>query len=172
MAGGTANHSTIAVNVTSSLHQQLRGKPCRVFNGDLRIKVAQSQKSFNTYPDASIACPPLEWEKKRSHVKDTLLNPRVLFEVVTPATYDWDTMGKSDHYKLLNSLSDYIIIWQDRVRIEHFQRQDEKWFVQSYTHRTDAFALSDLEITLSLDEIYDGIDVPEDLRLFTEWEDD
>ncbi|HEY0073933.1 MAG TPA: Uma2 family endonuclease [Abditibacteriaceae bacterium] len=172
MAGGTANHSALTVRIAGLCDAKLRGKSCRVFGSDLRVKVAKSNKQFNTYPDVSIACPPFEWEKKRSNVKDTLLNPRVLFEVLSPSTSDYDRTLKFDQYKLIESLSDYVIIWQDRVRIEHFHRENERWMQQSFTRRTDTFELPDLEVTLSLEEIYEGVDVPEDLRLIPDLEDE
>lgn len=165
MAGGTINHASAAANLIGAVGRQLAGKPCRVVGSDMRVKVEKSTNNFNTYPDAAIACPPLEFEKKRSGVKDTLLNPRVLFEVLSPSTMEYDRTGKFDEYKLIDSLTDYVVIWQDRVRIEHFHRQDGHWFIESHINRADAFELPGLEVTLSLAEIYDGIEVPDRLQL-------
>ncbi len=166
MSGGTATHSLMAMRIGASLTNQLRGKPCRAFGSDLRVKVQKSRKNFNTYPDISIACPPFEFEEKRSGVKDTLLNPRVLIEVLSPSTEKFDRADKFDQYKLIESLTDYILVAQDRVRIEHYHRgEGQLWTVQSFNQRADSFALPELEILLSLEEIYEGLDVPEGLIL-------
>ena len=172
MAGGTFNHARVAANVLGAVQQQLHGKPCVVVGSDLRVKVARSRKRFNTYPDVSIACPPFQFEKRRSNVKDTLLNPRVLIEVLSPSTADYDRTSKFDEYKLIDSLTDYIVVWQDRVRVEHYHRANGQWFIESYTRREDTLSLPDLEITLALEDIYAGLDVPEVLRLLPELEDE
>lgn len=172
MSGGTASHSRLSVRIASLCDSQLRGKPCLVYGSDLRVKVAKSRKNFNTYPDVSIACPPFEWEKKRSGVQDTLLNPRVLVEVLSPSTAEYDRTSKFDEYKLIESLTDYILIWQDRVRVEHFHRENARWTIDSYTLRSAAFTLPDLEISLALADIYEGLDVPEVLHLLPELPDE
>jgi Uma2 family endonuclease len=172
MAGGTFNHAEISGNVLTALRQRLKGKPCRALGSDLRIKVDKSAKRFNTYPDISIACPPFEWEKRRSGVKDTLLNPRVLIEVLSRSTGEYDRTAKFDEYKLLDSLTDYVLIWQDRVRIEHFHRENGNWILKSYAHRDDILALPEWAISLPLAEIYEGVDVPEVLQLFSAIEDE
>ena len=173
MAGGTEGHSAVSLNVSSSIHRQLRGKPCRVYNSDLRIKVERSRRKFNTYPDISIACPPLRFEPKRSGIKDTLLNPRVLIEVLSPSTEKHDRTTKFDEFKLIESLTDYILIEQNQIRVEHYHRtENDLWTVQVYTQRSDVFALPELEMTLALDEIYEGVEISEILRLLPELQDD
>ena len=138
-----------------------------VVGSDVRVKVQKSKKRFNTYPDASIVCPPFEFEKRRSGVKDTLLNPRVLFEVISPSTGEFDQNEKFDQYKLIESLTDYILIWPERVRVRHYHRSDGGWIEKSYTQRTDSFSLPELELTLSLNEIYEGLEISETLLLFS-----
>ena len=166
MAGGTEGHSLISGNVYAGIHRQMRGKPCRVYNSDLRIKVERSRRKFNTYPDISIACPPLRFEPKRSGIKDTLLNPRVLIEVLSPSTEKHDRTTKFDEFKLIESLTDYILIEQNQIRVEHYHRtQNDLWTVQVYAERSDVFALSELKLTLVLEEIYEGIEIAENLRL-------
>ena len=172
MSGGTFNHARVAANVTRAWGNQLQGKPCVVVGSDLRVKVAKSRHRFNTYPDVSIVCPPFQFEKRRSNVKDTLLNPRVLVEVLSPSTAEYDRTSKFDEYKLIESLTDYILIWQDRVRVEHYHRKNDQWFIEGYTRREDTLALPELEITLALEDIYEGLDVPEVLRLLPELEDE
>jgi Uma2 family endonuclease len=173
MSGGTANHSLITVRISAAFTTQLRGKACRAFGSDLRVKICRSSKRFNTYPDISIACPPLHFEEKRSGVKDTLLNPRVIVEVLSPSTEKHDRTTKFDEYKLIESLTDYILVEQERIRVEHYHRTENgKWMVESYINREDSFSLPGLEIMLSLAEIYEEIDLSADLRLVKELSED
>ena len=169
MSGGTFNHGRIAASVIRRLGNKLAGKPCVVVGSDVRVKVEKSRNRFNTYPDVSIACPPFRFEEKRSGIKDTLLNPRVLIEVLSPSTEKFDRTAKFDEYKLIESLTDYLLIEQEQIRVEHYHRAENGlWTVQSYTAPDDSFALIELEITLSLAEIYEGVEVSEALRLLPE----
>lgn len=166
MSGGTEKHALASGNTYAAIHRQLRGKACRVYGSDLRVKVERSRRSFNTYPAISIACPPLRFEEKESGIKDTLLNPHVLIEVLSPSTEKFDRTTKFDEYKLIESLSDYILIEQDQLRVEHYHRAEGNlWTVQSYTQSSDAFTLPGLDITLALNEIYEGVETSEPLSL-------
>lgn len=167
MSGGTFSHAEIIANVVCHIGNQLKSKPCVVLGSNMRIKIAKSKKRFNTYPDISIACPPFEFEKRRSNVKDTLLNPRVLVEVLSPSTAEFDQNEKFDEYKLIESLTDYILIWQDRVRVKHYHKTNGAWVEQSYNQRSDSFTLAEPEITFSLEEIYESLDIPETPLLFS-----
>ena len=162
MSGGTFNHGRIAANILASTHTRLRDKPCVAVGSDVRVKIAKSKKRANVYPDVSITCPPFEFEEKRSGVEDTLLNPRVIFEVLSPSTMEYDQNDKFDEYKLLDSLTDYILVWSERVRVKHYHRNEKnEWIEKIYNQRDAEFALSSIEITLSLQEIYDDMEISE-----------
>ena len=81
MAGGSRKHSLIASNLIRELGDKLRGKPCVVFNSDLRIKIESS--GLYTYPDASVVCGP---SKAVTGADDTIVNPVLLAEVLSDST--------------------------------------------------------------------------------------
>lgn len=125
MAGGSREHSLIATNVAAELRAALRSSPCEVHGSDLRVYVPAT--GLFTYPDASIACPPQFLEDKRP---DTLINPAVLVEVLSDTTEAYDRGEKFEHYRTIVSLTDYILIAQNRVLIERYTRQpDGGWLM-------------------------------------------
>ena len=162
MRSGTFIHALIIANVVGIVGNQLDENPCVALGSGMRVKVTKSTHNFNTYPDISIACPSFEFEARRSGVKDTLLNPRVIFEVLSPSTMEYDQNDKFDEYKLLDSLTDYVLVWSERVRVKHYYRNaDNEWIEKIYNQCDEEFRLSSIEITLSLQEIYDGLEMDE-----------
>lgn len=160
MAGGTFNHTTICTNLASSLKARLRGKPCRARSSEQKVK---SEKSGNTfYPDAVVFCPPSRFVGKGQH---TLCTPSVIFEVLSPSTAANDRGDKFTAYRQIESLTDYVLIEPERVFVDHYRRTPEGWLLRNYTRRDDALQFPDLDIELSLDEIYEELDVPEALLL-------
>ncbi|MDQ3814367.1 MAG: Uma2 family endonuclease [Armatimonadota bacterium] len=115
--GGSPEHNRLAANAVISLGSQLRGTPCRAVGSDQRVKVEAT--GLNTYSDVVVYCRPWRFDPRE---KNTLLNPVVLIEVLSDSTADYDRTIKFDHYKQIESLRDYILIAQDRVRVEHFHR--------------------------------------------------
>ncbi|HLQ45721.1 MAG TPA: Uma2 family endonuclease, partial [Planctomycetaceae bacterium] len=118
MAGATAAHNQIALNVASGLMAELRGKPCRVFALDMRVKVRPN--GLYTYPDVAVACPPIEFE---DDTRDTLLNPKVIVEVLSKTTEKYDRGKKFDLYRELASLQQYVLIAQSEARVASYVRQ-------------------------------------------------
>lgn len=166
MSGGTFNHGRIAASILANAHLKLLGKPCVAVGSDVRVKIEKSTRRANTYPDISIACPPFEFEARRSGVEDTLLNPRAIFEVLSPSTMEFDQNEKFDEYKLLDSLTNYVLVWTERVRVKHYQRNEAgEWIEKSYQRRADQIVFSSIEIALSLQEIYDDLELSEAPRL-------
>lgn len=89
----------------------------------------------------------------------------MIVEVLSPSTEKYDRADKFEFVKLIPSLTDYILVEQDRVRIEHYQRNGENWTVRSYHQRDAVLSLSDLALEIPLDEIYDRLDLPDGLQL-------
>jgi Uma2 family endonuclease len=105
MAGTSKEHVRIARNLIAALHDQLRNSPCEVFGSDLRVKV--SRTGLYTYPDVTIACADLEFEDERV---DTLLNPRVIFEILSDSTEAYVRGKKFHHYRQIPSLMEYVLV--------------------------------------------------------------
>lgn len=158
MAGGTLVHAHIIANLTAAAHGRLRGKPCRGASGGQRVRT--SDKATNWYyPDFLIVCP-----SPRIHPRDknALLNPRAIFEVLSPGTAEFDRTGKFDEYALIPELSDTILISSDKIRVEHFQRAGEgEWTRRVYRDLTLELRLESFDIAVPLGEIYEDIELGE-----------
>ena len=115
MAGATAPHNLVASNTSSLAHAQLRSKPCRVYQSDMRVRVLAT--GLNTYPDVVIVCG--EQRFLDGH-QDTLLNPKVIVEVLSPSTEAYDRGLKFAHYRQIESLDPYLLLSQDRMQAELF----------------------------------------------------
>lgn len=150
MAGGSPDHAAIAINIASVLREQLRGRPCRVFGSDLRIRVLAS--GLATYPDASVVCSHLEIDPDDPS-GHTVVNPSLLVEVLSPSTEAYDRGEKLAHYKRIPSLREVVLVAQDERRLELWRREGEHWTVE--LARGDEVArLSSIDCTLPLMEIY------------------
>lgn len=159
MAGATPAHNLIAFNIAGSLSSRLRGLPCHGAGSDQRVKIEAS--GLKTYPDVLIVCPPERYDERDPN---SLLNPKVIIEVLSPSTEHYDRTDKFDHYKQIAELSDYILVAQDRVRVEHYTRgQGDSWTVRSFNQRAHTLSLPSTSIELPLDEIYDRLELPDGL---------
>ena len=121
------------------------------------MKVRTSTASLFSYPDLTIVCgEPLFHDTK----KDVLINPQVIFEVLSPSTAEYDRTTKFQRYRMGNeTLTDYILVSQDKPFVEHFFRQaDGKWLYQSYGSIDDFLKIETVDCELSLREIYDRIE--------------
>ncbi len=153
MAGASIRHSDIIMNIGWQLRTAFQDRPCRVWGSDVRVWVAAT--GLYTYPDVTAVCGPLEIADDQ---EDTLLNPTVIFEVLSPSTEGYDRGEKFAHYWQLSSLTDYVLVAQDRVRVEHLQRQGDGWLVKAVTSLDETLRLPALGIDLPLSAIYSKID--------------
>jgi Uma2 family endonuclease len=149
MPGGTKEHSAIGGNIFAHLYFTLEDSTCRVYNSDLRILIEKA--GLYTYPDVSVVCGEATFEDAR---QDSLLNPTVLFEVLSKSTENYDRGKKFQQYQMLPSLSDYLLIAQDEYRVEHYTRQQEGWFLRVYEGLESKIVLSSLNCELALNNVY------------------
>ena len=155
MSGGTYSHSVIALNSAGELRSKLRGGPCRAVNSDMRIYIRPS--GLFTYPDVAVHCGPPEFYDGRS---DALVNPSLIVEVLSPSTEAYDRGEKFALYRRLESLHDYVLIAQDKPRVEHFSRDGLRWSLTIVDGLGNALALPSIGVELGLDELYEGVDLP------------
>ncbi len=150
MAGGTRRHSRIAVNVASALNQRLAGKPCQVFNSDMRLKIEAT--GLYAYPDVQVSCGRLRFEEAE---EDTLLNPKIIVEVLSDSTAAWDRGGKFWHYRHLDSLTDYVLVSQDAWQVEHYTRQSNgQWLFETLEGAKAVLSLPSIKARVPLLEVY------------------
>ncbi|HMA38045.1 MAG TPA: Uma2 family endonuclease [Chloroflexia bacterium] len=155
MAGASEAHNTIAANIVRQLGNQFEGRPCRVYVSDLRVRVAAT--GLYTYPDVVAVCGPREFDDDHH---DTLLNPTVIFEVLSPTTEAYDRGAKFAHYWRLASLTDYVLVAQDRVRVDHYARQGDGWFVTAASTLDETLRLAAIDGELALAAIYANVEFP------------
>lgn len=128
MSGGTREHSITSANIAGELRDALREKPCEVHTSDLRIGIPAARRY--AYPDASVACGRAELEDT---VRDTLLNPTVIVEVLSDSTEAYDRGDKFKYYRMIPSLKHYVLASQKQPSIEVFTRQpDETWVLRVF----------------------------------------
>ncbi len=156
MAGGSANHSLIVMNVGGELRNLLKGKACRVYGSDLRIRIPRTV--LYAYPDVSIICGPRQVDPNDS-TGETVTNPRVIIEVLSPNTEAYDRGEKFYRYRQLDSLEEYVLISQQSPRVELFLRQaDGSWSLRSSATLEAVARVRCLDIDLSLSEVYAGVE--------------
>jgi Uma2 family endonuclease len=152
MAGASEQHSIIKINLTWSLNDQLRNGPCQVHDSDLRLRVAPAGDYLCTYPDLSVVCGEPRFED--AHF-DTLLNPKMIVEILSPSTELFDRRTKAALYRKLDSLTEYLLIAQDRVHVEHYSRQPTgDWLLSERDSLNDAVELASVGAKLKLADIY------------------
>jgi Uma2 family endonuclease len=149
MGGATREHNLLVVNITAELRNALRKKPCETYPSDMRVKVPAT--GLYTYPDASVVCGKPEFEDE---TLDTLLNPLVLVEVLSDSSERYDRGKKFEQYRSIPSLTDYLLVAQDQVLVEHFRRGEGGTWVLREVRAGGRVELSGPECALEVDEIY------------------
>jgi Uma2 family endonuclease len=151
IAGGSPAHARIAANVAASLVRGLAGRSCGVFSADLRIRAPAT--SLGTYADVTVVCGPLELEPedRRGH---TVLNPRVVVEILSPSTEGYDRGEKLEHYKTIRSLQEIVLVAHDRSEVEIVRREPDGSWSRHVTGEHGFAGLSSLGLELSVEEIY------------------
>lgn len=157
MAGATENHLLVSGNAYASLHTQVRKRPCKVYQSDMRVRVTPTSYF---YPDVVVVCGKPQFEDNRF---DTLLNPTFLIEVLSKSTERFDRGKKSQRYRLLPSLQGYAFIAQDSYRIEYYARQSEGLWLFTEAIGLDAtITLSAIDCVLRLDDVYDKVELEDE----------
>ena len=153
MSGGTPKHSAIAANISGEMRNLFKKGPCQVYNSDLRVGIMPLD--VETYPDVTLVCGEL-------HVnpfdKNSVINPSVIFEVLSPSTEAYDRGEKWARYRRLDSLEEYLLVSQDRPQVEQYIRQEDGTWKFTYVEGLEAAStVTVLGVTLSLTEVYDKI---------------
>ncbi len=158
LAGVTFKHNLINQNISYLLIKQLKKKPCFVLQSDMKVYI--KEHNLFTYPDISVVCnKPLFLDK----TNDTLLNPVVIFEVLSKSTESYDRGMKFSFYRKLSSLNEYILVAQDRISVVHCTKSDnDEWKLKESDSLEDKFFIPSLDCTLKLVDIYNNIEFDEE----------
>ena len=152
LAGGSLNHSTIAVNITSILKAHLRGGSCRVFNSDARVRLSESRIVL---PDASVTC-----DARDRGEGDIVEYPVLVVEVLSPSTEAYDRGLKFAYYRDCPTIQEYLLIDSQRQAIEVYRRERrDLWVLRTISPETDV-ELASLGVRFSFDAVYEDVDFP------------
>lgn len=153
MSGASRAHNLICANLLAALHGRLRPRGCEVYPGDMRVHAPAT--GLYTYPDVSVACEPPRFE---DDTFDTLLNPSLIAEVLSPSTEDYDRGRKFAHYRGLPSLRLYLLIAQSEIRVELYVRQaGDRWLLSESRDPDEILDLDAVGVQLRVAEIYAGV---------------
>ena len=156
MAGESLAHSQICANILGEMRQALKGTKCQALSPNMKIR-AETHGLF-AYPDLSIVCGDPEFHDQ---MRDVLLNPKVIVEVLSPSTQRYDQTKKFFRYrKEIPSLTDYVLIYQDIAFIEHHEKMlDGNWTFNVFEGLEGGFTLRSIECEIPMAEIYDRVEV-------------
>ncbi|HEY0379425.1 MAG TPA: Uma2 family endonuclease [Pyrinomonadaceae bacterium] len=150
MVGASKRHNLITANIIRLLGNQLLDRSCNVYPSDMRVKVSATGKY--TYPDVVVACEEEEFDDEE---KDTLLNPVVVFEVLSESTEAYDRGKKFEQYQNIESLTEYLLVAQEPFRIEHYVRQSNReWRYSEHHTAEDTVRLGVIRCELTLKDVY------------------
>lgn len=151
MTGASENHNLINVNITIALGIQFRGRPCKLYANDMRVRLPSHNY---VYPDIAVVCGEAQLEDE--HL-DTLLNPTVIIEVLSPSTESYDRGKKFEHYRALESLQEYLLVSQEQAHIERYIRQEDGWLLTEAKGMEASIELSSIGCALTLADVYDKV---------------
>ena len=149
MSGASNAHNLITLDIATELNIQLRRRGCLVYSNDMRVRTKPTGSYF--YPDVVVVCDKPRFE---DNVFDTLLNPILIVEVLSPSTDAYDRGEKFAHYQELVSLREYILVSQDRIRVEHHRLTETQWVGKTFEAPEDVLKLNSIECELPLQDIY------------------
>lgn len=153
MAGTTDTHNIIALNFASLIRSHLRGTNCRVYFADIKLRLEECNCFY--YPDILVTCHPQDQET--STYKRF---PKLIIEVLSESTEAFDRGDKFNDYQTLESLEEYVLVNTKHRRVEIFRRNKKGgWYFQTYTTSKVTFALQSLNLTLSLVDIYEDVNL-------------
>lgn len=152
MAGGTPTHADLGASMTRLLGNALLGR-CRVSSSDLKVRIEAT--GLTTFPDVSVVC----GDRETAEIDpNAVVNPTLLVEVTSPSTEDYDRGEKLSHYKQIESLQAVLLVSHRRKQVTVYQRSDDGW-EQRDVRGGEIVVLSSPELSISVDELYAGIEL-------------
>jgi len=152
VAAASFRHARLVGRGFSAIESRLRGKDCAAAVSPLRVRVSPTQF---VYPDIAVVCGKPQFTDEQV---DTITNPKVIVEVLSPSTQDYDYGGKFGLYRRLASLQEYVLVSQDEVKVEVFRKQTEMlWTFETIAGAEATLRLDSLGVEVPLAEVYEGI---------------
>jgi len=157
MGGASPKHVLIAGNTAREFGNRLRDTHCQVYSADLRVQADADNAYY--YPDVAVVCGRPEYRDGR---RDTVTNPLIIVEVLSPATRNYDRGDKFARYRKLGSLREYILIDQESCHVEHFVRKEGSWEFSEIDDCQGTLEVPTLGVAIPLAEIYAKLEFLDD----------
>lgn len=152
MAGAGRRHNKIFSNLFGPIAYRLKGKTCQPFGSDMRVHIPEN--TLFTYPDISVFCSDI---LSSNEDEDTVIQPSVLIEILSPSTKRYDRGEKFKLYRDIPTLKEYILIDSEAIRIEAFRINDKgHWELEEYKQLSESLKIPTIEVDIELSEIYEG----------------
>lgn len=155
MSGGSYRHGRVSTNLVIALGIRLRGKPCQPLDANMRVRTTINRY---VYPDAQIICGKPKFDPEDSN-QTTVINPTIVFEVLSPSTEDYDRVRKFDAYMLIESLKEYVLVDPRLPLVQIYYRQEDgSWRLDRYTDLKADVKLRAVGLDIPMAEIYSDVD--------------
>ena len=152
MAGGTLPHGQLAVNIGSSINNEIArdSKPCNAYSSDVKVRIESANRTF--YPDFSVVCGAPQTSEKDANA---LTNPLLIVEVLSESTVAFDRGAKFSHYRQIQSLKEYVLISQSEPMVDvYYRTKDGTWEINTYMELSDSIQLKSLDCTIQMEAVY------------------
>lgn len=155
MTGASREHNLITTNLVREFSLKLRGRPCEVYPSHMRVRIPSA--NVYTYPDVVVVCGEPKFED--GHL-DTLLNPTLVVEVLSKSTSKYDRTTKSDYFRTLGSLAEYLLVAQDEYAVEQYTRRaDGRWVLAEVRGLDSVVGLQSVGCALTLSDVYERVEL-------------
>lgn len=155
MSGGTYEHSRILTNIIAALASRLKGGPCFPLESNMRVCIAREDRYV--YPDALVVCGEPQFDPDDEN-RTTIVNPRLVVEVLSDSTEAYDRGAKFTAYRTLTSMEEYVLVSQREPLVESFRRQSDGFWIFAPIRGIDAVAaFTSIGVEVPLSEIYHGL---------------
>ncbi|HEU0000668.1 MAG TPA: Uma2 family endonuclease [Ktedonobacteraceae bacterium] len=154
MSGGTLNHSTICINITSLFRNLLRDSSCRVYNSDARVHLSAMRY---VYPDATISC-----DESDRGTGDTINSPRLIVEVLSPSTEAYDRGQKFIYYRSCPTILEYVLVDTKLQAIDVYRRASANLWTLHIFGPGDQIELASINARFPIAAFYEGVALSED----------
>jgi Uma2 family endonuclease len=152
MAGASEEHNAISLNLATALQSHLKGRRCRAFIHDMKVRLQIAGDDVFYYPDVMVACDPRDTDRYFKRF------PTVIVEVLSPETERTDRREKFLSYQQIETLEEYVLVAQDKSEVTLFRRANQ-WRPEIVRQASDSLNLSSLEFSLALVDLYDGVNL-------------
>lgn len=155
LTGATINHNTIVVNLIYLLMNACKNQTYEVFSSDLRVWIPEYKRGV--YPDVMVI---LEEPIFNENRQDEIVNPCLIFEVLSPSTSSYDRGDKFLYYRSIPYFKEYVLIDQVNYFIEHYTKtENNQWLLKDYQDINNAIKLNSINVDVEISNIYENISI-------------